>query len=315
MRKVLTRVSLVVFGLILSAVAVEAILQVGALYIRWQGTEIGSRTRSGALRVLSVGDSNTYGLHLPDRNQAYPMVLQQLWRKRFPGRPIEVINAGVPGTNSSKLRNQFPALLQTFHPDVVTVMIGVNDFWTEPEPIRPVNVEQSEEPFSLWHYSRLYRLLYMIVRATQQPQVEVKFANPEGYRPNRGTVHYGEKAFDLGWTRKASGGVTGWQQQHTENCEALVQEARAAGVPLVFLTYSSRSRAYGVASDLVRKAAAVTGAPLVDLQPVFQPLCPQGDCRDLYYPSDHHPNAKGHRLIAAALLERLADVTEDSESR
>jgi hypothetical protein len=281
---VLLRASLILLGLLLSAVAVEAILQLGALYIRSQGTAVESWTTSGALRVLSLGDSNTYGLHLKDRNQAYPMVLQQLWRQRFPRQPIEVINAGVPGTNSSKLRNQFPALLRAFNPDVVTIMIGVNDFWTEPEPIRSLDVEQSEEPFSLWRYSRLYRLLYMIVRASQQPQVEVEFANPQGYRPGRGTVRYGKEAFDLGWTQQAPTGVRGWQAMHMENCKAIAEQARAAGATLIFLTYASQSQFYGVANMMVRKAAAVTDVPLVDLQPVFQARCPQGDCRDLYYP-------------------------------
>jgi lysophospholipase L1-like esterase len=314
MRKILVRLSLVVFGLLLSAFAIEATLQLGALYIRSQGGKVGSWTNVGALGVLSLGDSNTYGLHLADRNQAYPTMLQQLWRKRFPQQSIEVINAGVPGTNSSKLRNQFPALLRTFQPDVVTIMIGANDFWTEPEPIRPLDVEQGEEPPTLWGYSRLYRLLYMLVRASQKPQVEIEFANPEGYRKNRGTVRYGDAAFDLGWTRQAgSQTVPEWRTILLENCKAITQQARAAGVIPIFITYAYQSDAYEAASDTVRQAAALTGAPLIDLKPAFPARCPEGKCPDLYYPS-HHPTAKGHRLIAEALLLRLVDLAPDPNS-
>lgn len=305
MRKALSRGLLVAFGLFLSALIIEAILQIGALVVSSRQPGLGSWTDKGALRVLAVGDSNTYGLHLTDRDQAYPKVLQKMWNARFPQRPIEVINAGVPGTNSSKLRNEFPALLRTFHPDVVTIMIGVNDFWTEPEAIRPLDAENAEEPFSLWKYSRLYRLIYMIMRAADQPEVEVEFANPEEYRPNRGAVRYGEETFDLGWTRQAAGTVPGWEERHTDNCKVLVDQARAAGASVIFLTYASPSPSYAAASLMVRKAAESTGTPLVDVQPVFQLPCPQGDCRDLYYPSQH-PTAKGHRLIADVLLERLA---------
>jgi len=171
MRKAASRILLVSFGLLLSAVAIEAILQIGALYIRSQETRSDSWLHSGALRVLALGDSNTYGLHLDDRSEAYPAVLERIWRKRFPDRLIEVINAGVPGTNSSKLRNQLPSLLQAFQPDIVTIMIGANDFWTEREPIQPITGGKVEDPFSRWQYSRLYRLLYMIWRATQQPDL------------------------------------------------------------------------------------------------------------------------------------------------
>jgi lysophospholipase L1-like esterase len=315
MRKILLRVSLVVFGLFLSALAIEVILQLGTLYVRSQGTKVGSWTNPGrSLRVLALGDSNTYGLHLQDRSEAYPTTLQQLWRQRFPDRSIEVINAGVPGTNSSKLRNQLPALLRTFQPDVITIMVGVNDFWTEPEPIQPLDVEQREEPRSLWSYSRLYRLLYMLVRASQKPQVEIEFADPEGYRANRGTVRYGEAAFDLGWTRQAAGTVPSWRAILTENCAAITQQARAAGVIPIFLTYAYQADVYEGANETVRKAAALAGAPLVDLQPVFRQQCPKGECPDLYYPTQH-PTPKGHRWIATSLLERLVVMTGDVGSR
>jgi lysophospholipase L1-like esterase len=312
-RNLLVRLSLVVFGILLSALIVEAILQVGALYIRSQETESRSWVNKGALRVLSLGDSNTYGLHLDDRSTAYPMVLQSLWRKRFPNRPIEVINAGVPGTNSSKLRNQLPSLLRTFQPDVVTVMVGANDFWTEPEPIQPIqpiHSEKVEEPFSPWQYSRLYRLLYMLRRASQQPDVEVEFTDPEGYRKNRGTVRYGEASFDLGWTRKAQGGVTNWENVHRDNCKAIAKLAREAKVIPIFLTYAYPSRVYGAASATVRKAAVDTNTPLIDVQPAFEKQCPQGDCPDLYFPSQH-PTVKGHWLIAEALFRKLADIKGD----
>ena len=45
-----------------------------------------------------------------------------------------MINLGFPGNNSSKILRALPRILQELRPDVVTVMVGTNDWWTEPEP-------------------------------------------------------------------------------------------------------------------------------------------------------------------------------------
>jgi lysophospholipase L1-like esterase len=52
--------------------------------------------RSDTFRVLCVGDSITYGFNV-DQEDTYPRQLERLLRARHTGRPIEVLNTGVPG--------------------------------------------------------------------------------------------------------------------------------------------------------------------------------------------------------------------------
>lgn len=38
----------------------------------------------------------------------------------------------IPGTNSSRVVRDSPRILEAFDPDLAIVMVGVNDFWTQP---------------------------------------------------------------------------------------------------------------------------------------------------------------------------------------
>lgn len=94
---------------------------------------VATSARSGKWRMLCLGDSNTYGVYV-DRSEAYPVVFERPWNASRSGSDaaVEVFNLGYPGTNSSKLAQDFLRMLFTFQPDVVTVMIGANDLRTIP---------------------------------------------------------------------------------------------------------------------------------------------------------------------------------------
>src|SRR5205823_1433580 len=50
--------------------------------------------RPGTIRILCLGDSFTFGMTPLD--QSWPKILERRLQRRFPGRSLEVINAGVP---------------------------------------------------------------------------------------------------------------------------------------------------------------------------------------------------------------------------
>jgi hypothetical protein len=100
----------------------EALLQVAALAVHLGGGPTQAAWLTGNRRVLCLGDSNTYGLYLADRAQAYPQTFEALWNERVVSPRIEVLNLGYPGTNSSRLRRDLPRMLETFAPDVVVLM-------------------------------------------------------------------------------------------------------------------------------------------------------------------------------------------------
>jgi hypothetical protein len=102
---------LVLFGLVLGLLLFELGLQAAAVWMRRDGQSPVAWV-TGRRRVLCLGDSNTYGLSLGDRTDAWPQQLEKLWNAVTPSRPAEVLNPGYPGTNSSRPRRDLPAILR-----------------------------------------------------------------------------------------------------------------------------------------------------------------------------------------------------------
>ena len=297
------RLALVVLGVVLALLLLEAALQIGAFCVELAGHHGNAGWTTRNVRVLCLGDSNTYGIWL-DGSEAYPAVLQKLWNDSHPARPIEVLNLGVPGNNSSRLRNALPKLLRRYRPDLVTIMLGANDWWTVPEPLSDGGSGGRLASF-LWRWSRVYRLAFMIRRAEETSEGSVEAT---GYPPPRGP---GPRPPDVnfGWTRKPEG-FSGWEPVLAENLEAMVAELGRAGVRVTLLTYPADAPIYHEASDVLRAVAQKTATPLVDVGAVFQPLCAPQPCDDMLFPNRHpagqHPTAKGHELVARTLLGQLA---------
>lgn len=295
------RLALIPLGLMLGLCVLEGALQVGALWVHLAGQRLPATWLTGGRRILCVGDSNTYGLYMPDRALAYPQQLERLWNASVQTPRVEVLNLGYPGTNSSRLRHDFPRMLDTFRPDMVIMMVGSNDYWTA-----PVTADDAEHPPGriaqlLQRYSRVYQLAYMLRRALDHRQLEVVY--PVGQNGgSSGTARYGNVEFAMGWTPEP--GQVDFDERLEENLRALAEYARDYGAEPVFMTYPSRLWNYGDASQFIRAAAADTGTRLIDLAAVFEPECPDEPCPDWLY-KDHHPTARGYYLIAETLVRTL----------
>jgi lysophospholipase L1-like esterase len=297
----LLRIGLVVFGLLLALLVAEVLLQVGARAVRVRSDAVGARLAAGR-RVICLGDSNTYGLFLP-RAQAFPAVLQRRWDADGDLPPIEVLNLGVPGTNSSKLRVRLPEILDAFQADVVLLMIGVNDAWTVPVPIgqaAPPSLLQR-----LWSGSRVFRLLYMGARAiaNRRETVAVEFT-PPGVPGARGHVRVGDQDIDLTFTERTSRPPAEWKRALRDNLIAMRGEVTAAGAVPILLTYPSSEQLYGQANEVIRAVAAETGTPLIDVAAALQDACRTSRCDDLFL-RDLHASASGNEIVAATVFAHL----------
>ncbi|MBP7161992.1 MAG: hypothetical protein KBB26_00530 [Candidatus Omnitrophica bacterium] len=85
----------------------------------------------GELRILVLGDSITFG-DFVSQDQTYPAVMEQSLRRTFPGRRLEVINAGIGAVD---LQNEFALLMEaglSVKPDIVLVGLYLNDAHESP---------------------------------------------------------------------------------------------------------------------------------------------------------------------------------------
>lgn len=88
-----------------------------------------SEPKGDAYRIIALGESTTFGITLNAEDRPWPELLQQMIVQRLkPDRPVQVINAGVPGY---QLQNNFARLqseLLTLHPDLIISYHGLNGF-------------------------------------------------------------------------------------------------------------------------------------------------------------------------------------------
>jgi lysophospholipase L1-like esterase len=98
---------------------------------------LGSK-RSGAVRIVCLGDSVTFGFRVPlvfpsapytyDRSAApYPNWLERHLRAANPGRSLEVVNLAVPGYSSRQGLALLEREIGALAPDLVLVCFGWND--------------------------------------------------------------------------------------------------------------------------------------------------------------------------------------------
>jgi lysophospholipase L1-like esterase len=214
--------------------AAEGMLQLASRFVAERSDASGM---VGKDRILCVGDSHTYGV-MVERGESYPARLQQILDRREPGLHA-VVNRGVPGMNTSQLRNRVPGWLDYYRPDLLIVWAGVNNAWNTAELDRP--------PSALWSAvdrallgSRLYRLLRVRLHTRSL---------------DRGAVEY----------REAEGPDLSRVESHaTADFAAIADEARAADVDLIFVTYPNPVGAFVGANDAMRRVAQEKGAYLVD---------------------------------------------------
>ena len=313
LRELGARFGLVVFGLVAGFLLLEVGLQVSAVLLRPSMRHGAASATTGSRRIVTIGDSNTYGLWVK-KEQAYPRVLERLWNAT-PGAPsIEVVNLGFPGTNSSDARNIVREAIETFHPDLITVMVGANDWWTESHEVRDLDWRERMSMW-LWGHSRVYRLLFMIGRAGQNPTVRVTDEHGVDATPGVASVmHIGDASVDIGVQRRDQTRHVG-ENPFTEmeaNLKAMLDDARRAGVEVVLVTYPATDRVYGAANDRIRNVATTAGVRLVDVAAAILPECPEAQC-DLLLP-DHHPTVAGHERTADILRAALMAKTSNADS-
>lgn len=91
----------------------------------FRGREFSDQKKPGVVRVITLGESSTFGFYARD-DETYPHRLEQLLNAQC-GRAVEVINFGIPHLRSNHVLSLFLAEALPLQPDVVTYYQGIND--------------------------------------------------------------------------------------------------------------------------------------------------------------------------------------------
>ena len=92
---------------------------------------------SGAVRILCVGDSLTWGLG----GRSYPEQLEEILNAQGGATRFKVFNGGNPGFNTREVADSLEETLAGYRPDFVIAQVGINDSWNimSDEPAEPID--------------------------------------------------------------------------------------------------------------------------------------------------------------------------------
>lgn len=307
---------------------------------RGQPVSVNSRgMRSGEIpvpkgneyRILSLGESTTFGIEVGD-DETYSARLEQLLGMRpGGGRPVRVLNAGVSAWSSTQSLLWLKERGLELAPDMILFYHEVNDYL--PATLRDTEMTERElfltdrqlyqSPLHkvsrfLVAHSALYRgasytlARRRIVRLDDNQidaRIEANALADIGF-PQQTTFDFLEVHARDGDRRGAAEeeiipellGRRVSEKERRENLESLAEICRRLGIPLVLIHPSYRLSAPH--ECLLTRFCRERGVPLFDAHPFLHPADrPMG-----FYLDGMHPSAEGHEHLAAGLAPFLSDI-------
>jgi lysophospholipase L1-like esterase len=282
-------------GLLILLVLLELALQAaGPLVQRAMARRDGPPDPDAPLTLLCVGDSNTFGLHMP-RVYAYPSQLELRLARRY-AQPASVINRGVPGQNGAQVARALGADLAHTNADVVLVLVGINDTWNR--------TAESSGPSALLARSRLVRLARVFTAGITTAGEFKITSNDQGEIE----VDRGDGPVQVNEPRAAGSVLTGdaLSQRVRVNLERVVAICLDHGAKPVLMTYAEFQGDYAVVNAAIRNHAEEQDLLLIDHEQVFEPIF-QRDGYETLMLNDQHPNLRGYQVMASTIEAALAD--------
>ena len=271
--------------------------------IGFRGPEFSEEKSPGAKRVITLGDSVTFG-----GATSYPQLLAGCLDGGW-----EVINAGVPGYSVVQGWKLYESRIAKLKPDVVTIMFGWNDHWLargipdSQQAVKPST--ELSKPINWFKGLRIYQLLnYIIYHNVQSPH---RFS-PATYRvPIEEYKNYMERLTDAA---KSSGAqvilITAPSAFDAGKVPAyllelgFVQRLEGENEKDLALRLNRLHASY---NDVTRAVAAEKAVALVDLDSQWRNKGITGLFRD---PAKDivHPNEEGYRLIGETLCDTIKSI-------
>lgn len=254
--------------------------------------------------ILCLGDSHTYGAGVSE-DKTYPAHLESMLQQK--GIEAKVVNLGAPGTNTSQIRRELPGLLNSYTPEIVVVLAGVNNGWNRRDQAWSDIEEGLEVPVS----TRARDWIFANVRTVRGADVilhRLKWAGPpeETSRDRSGNIviHHRDEEKGLEPPERT-------YDRARRDLVAIIAACRAEHAQAVLMTYvSDPEYTFETPNQLLREVAARMNTPISDNDKVLRPVLMKkgkldSEARKKYFQPDMHPTGEGYALIAAELLSTL----------
>jgi lysophospholipase L1-like esterase len=279
----------------------------------FRGAEFRLKKPRGAVRIVCLGASTTEGV---GRDTAtYPFYLGIELRKRFPGRVVEVINAGHHAQAMNDHLEMFRRRVRPLRPDVLVVYSVSGDIrakeFTGPMPCEP------GFPGDCWlkslpgpiRYAYRRSAIFVVMagmmglRSWQPPPLPHVF---DDVSPKPGADLYEGRLRQIVQEARLAGAVVvlcsfatavSKGMGCTPDSPVLCQRLHKSWYPL---TPEEVGRAYRYYNARMRAVASELGAPFIDAEAEF-PASPR------YFSVDaSHLNSAGNRILAGIIARHLA---------
>lgn len=129
MKNAFKKIMLSMTAIVIAFWAVEASLFIASrIYYHYRlGNTSAALRDAGALRIICIGDSYTFGMGAV-RGHSYPEQMHRILKDRLPDKALDVFNMSTPGHTSSRVREMLnEEFFMRYRPDILVVLIGLND--------------------------------------------------------------------------------------------------------------------------------------------------------------------------------------------
>ncbi len=260
---------------------------------------------SGTIRILGLGDSFTFGWGV-SFEQTFLKQLEKLLQQRT-GKPVETINAGVPGWGLNQYYLYLKKAGIRYAPNVVVLAYFTDDLSGPIREAIPAN-EQYRGGLRFkggaLHHFRLYNFVKSLSDRIREKN-----------RTKRVPYLHDQDARRAEWSKRSNYLMTEGSQGNGGAYERLLfdylarlkQAAEDHGAELVVMYIPDIAQLYHPEvqhiNRVLAKLTAAQHIPFVDMTPRFE----QAPDFSTYYlwPRDPHTNAAGHLEMAKALTDLI----------
>lgn len=258
-----------------------------------RGPEIPVEKPANTIRILSLGDSRTFGWGLADQ-ETYSRRLEQLLQSHTGGgKKIEVINAGVNAWSFPQMLVYFREFGLKYQPDVV--VLGEANLWTQfSEKNSPEFVRQFMGRVRLKNFLRRFAIYHFVVEVQLQALYQRERTKFIPVDPKQDALFKAQQQSDP-------------DAVFREAIEDVCRVAQTNHVQAVLL-YLPNANELAVTNrtavfEVKRAAGLKFDAPLVDMT---ADLKPRG--KELYLDADPvHLDAQGNAMVAERLFETITN--------